>query len=281
MAVITVGNFDGVHCGHRVLLNKLCSVAASKGEKSIAVTFNRHPRKNTKLLCDNASKEKMIRAVGVDEVVFLDFDEVSELSGDEFLSLLKEKFALSVFVCGSDFRFGKNAACDVSFLLSRAESMDFAVETVEFDPETKVSSSAVRTLLAEGNVEKAAELLGYEYSVTSAVVGGKKLGRKLGYPTVNISPDEKIRLPRRGVYSTDLLVSGRRYKAVTNVGVRPTVDFCGKENVETFVLEEFDCEITEATVVFKKFLREEKKFASLDELSAQISVDVAAAAAIV
>lgn len=281
MSVITVGNFDGVHLGHRLLLETVRKKALEKGEKSIAVTFDRHPRKGTPLLCSPAEKKRKILGLGIDEVVFLPFEKIENFDGEDFLEYLKRKFGLSYFVCGSDFRFGKNAACDVDFLREKSEKFGFGLSVIAFDPKTKTSSSVIRKLLAEGDTSGAEKLLGYRYSVSAKIVSGKHIGRLLGYPTVNIFPEENILLPRYGVYATDIILDGERFSGITNVGVRPTFNDGDRANAETFVLgATLSKEYSEATVVFGKFIRPEKKFASEKALSAQIAKDVKTASEI-
>ena len=275
MSVITVGNFDGVHLGHRLLLETVRKKALETGDKSIAVTFDVHPRKGTPLLCDNAEKERKILSLGIDEVVFLPFEKIENFDGDEFLKYLKDELGLSYFVCGSDFRFGKNAACNVDFLRKESEKFGFGLSVITFDAKTKTSSTTIRKLLAEGDTEEAEKLLGYRYSVSADIVSGKHIGRLLGYPTVNIFPEKNILLPRYGVYATEIILDGESFSGITNVGVRPTFDDGDRPNIETFVIgDRLSKNYSRATVVFKKFIRPEKKFPSEEALSAQIANDV-------
>lgn len=287
MSVVTVGNFDGVHKGHRLLINTAVSEAEKLGCGTVVLTFEKHPKsyfsgKEMKVICTNASKVSMLKSLGVSKTEFLDFGKFSSMSGDCFLKYLKDRYSLSVFVAGEDFRFGKNAAYGVDFLKERSEDYGFAVKIIPFEKENKISSSDIRVLIENGNVEKAGDYLGYRYFISSEISSGKSLGRTLGFPTVNIFPDENLVLPKFGVYATDIILGNERYSAVSNVGVRPTVESDGRPNVETYILNR-DISVSEksAEIVFKKFIRSEKKFSSVDDLAAQIAKDCIAAEEIV
>lgn len=279
MAVITVGNFDGVHIGHLRLINRVREIAKRRGEKSIAVTFSKNSKSVLsggviKTLINKETKERMLLDAGIDEVAFVDFEKFSELSGEEFLKYLKKELSLSVFVSGEDFRFGKNASCGVNFLKEKAVEMGFSVDIVFFAEKDKISSSSIRSLIERGEVEKAAKLLGYRYFIEGNALGGKHLGRKLGFPTINIYPDANVVFPKYGVYASDIEVGGVRYTAVSNAGVRPTVEKTDKANIETYILNN-SVSVSGGRVVvfFKKFIRPEKKFDSPEDLSSRIAID--------
>lgn len=279
MSVITVGNFDGVHIGHRNLLKIVCEAAKNSGSKSIVVTFDRHPKsvlskENIKVITDNKTKERLILSLGIDEVVFLDFEKFSSMSGESFLKYLKEKFGLDTFVAGADFRFGKDAKCDTEFLKTQSDILNFGLKIIPFEEKEKISSSHIRFLINKGYVDKAAEFLGYRYFIAADICGGKHLGRKMGFPTVNMLPLNNIILPKFGVYATDIKIEDEIYPAISNVGVRPTFENTDEANIETYILnKKVDVQGRSADVFFKKFIRPEKKFSSAEELYSQIASD--------
>lgn len=287
MSVITVGNFDGVHLGHRRLLSCLRNIADERGERAIAVTFCEHSvgeltGKRFKVISDRKTKEKLLLSAGADEVVFLDFKKFSSMSGENFLKYLKEKLGLSAFVAGEDFRFGRNAAFGIDRLREQSGKMNFILKTVSFGNEPKISSSNIRRLIEDGKVDEAEKLLGYRFFIRGEISSGKHLGRKLGFPTLNIVPPENAVLPKYGVYATDTEADGKKYLSVSNVGVRPTVENTDIANVESYIIgQDINAADGEVIVYFKKFIRPEKKFESAEALAAGIAADCAEAEKIV
>lgn len=278
MAVVTVGDFDGVHLGHRELLRSVVSFAESVGESSVVLTFDR----NTKTFLNHVpsyylthgeEKVSLIRSEGIQRVDTVPFDErFSSLSPDEFLCLLKEKYQCTHLFGGEDFRFGKNGA---GTLRDGAcvQGIYQHVVTLKTDL-VKISSSSIRSALSDGLIERANSWLGYPYFVRGVVVEGKHLGRTIGFPTVNLSaPSAKV-LPKNGVYFTETVVDGVTYPSLTNVGIRPTVKDGDACNVETHLLEaRGDFYGKEITVRFFARLRDEIHFQDLGGLMQQLRSD--------
>lgn len=278
MSVVTVGDFDGVHLGHRSLLRAVVSMAESIGEPSVALTFDR----NTKTalgktpefyLTDREEKCSLILGEGIEDVCIVPFDEsFREKSPEEFLIFLKERWGCNHLVGGEDFRFGKNG---MGGLTDGAVVCGIRQHVVDLKSDlVKISSSAIRAALGDGLIERANSWLGHTYSVSGRVIEGKHLGRTIGFPTVNIeAPAGKV-LPCNGVYVTETLLDGKIYRSVTNVGVRPTVGSSNLRNVETHILyADGDFYGREIKVRFLSRLRDEKRFSNLGDLMQQLRID--------
>ena len=285
----TIGSFDGVHRGHVAMIEETRRRAAAQGLPVTLVTFSRHPR----MLFDaepqpfllSAQRGRMARlaATGVERCVVLNFDkELASMSAREFMhDVLAKRLNVKLLVLGYDHRFGRPIEGEDgdSYIGYGRECGIEVVRAARYNEAgLKVSSSQVRRALAAGDVETAATLLGYPYSIGGTVVHGAALGRELGFPTANIEIDEPMQLlPMNGVYEVTATVAGRRYRGAMNVGVKPTVTGCGKRTVELFIID-FEGDIYDSyiDVEFVRRLREERRFSSLDELKAQIVKDVEA-----
>ena len=281
---IALGNFDGVHLGHAAILRAAADLAKENGISSAALVFENEPdnffaqKTVTRLLCDNALKEEQIRAFGIDDVLFLPFDEAfASLSPEDFVRLLAEKFGAKALVCGFDYRFGRQASGDAALLAQLGEQAGISVKVcpaVEADGEP-VSATRIRALLSAGETESAAALLGRPFTVSGRVEPGRRIGRELGFPTINLhfAPDGII--PAFGVYATRVRVDGRWYLGVTNVGVRPTVDHSDRIDAETHLIG-LNRELYGKTVrvAYYKHLRPERNFGSVAALKEAIRADV-------
>ncbi len=282
---VALGNFDGVHLGHRKILGATAG-RAEKEDLAFAVwSFSRHPAEETGrpcLLTLPEEKERLLAEAGVGILVKEDFSAVRDLSPEGFCEkVLVGAMRAKTVVCGFDFRFGKGAAGDAAALTRLLAP--FGVETVVVDEVRdedgeKISSSAVRAALEEGRPEKAARLLGRPYSAALPVSHGRALGRRLGFPTINQIWPEKLVSLRRGVYAVTAEWDGGKKNGVCDFGVRPSVDGGGKAAAET-TLFDFSGDLYGKTVriAYHAFLREEKAFSSLDELKEQIARDSARA----
>ncbi|WP_126445972.1 bifunctional riboflavin kinase/FAD synthetase [Sulfuricystis multivorans] len=284
--VLAIGNFDGVHLGHRALLERLTATARQLGLPAAVMTFEPHPREliapdqAPARLTSLREKLGLLDACGIDEVHLLHFSrKLASLTAEEFIErLLVRGLGVRHLIIGDDFRFGKGRAGDFGMLQAAGQRFGFTVEamhTIEIDGE-RVSSSAVREALGSGDLEHAARLLGRPYCISGRVVHGDKIGRKIGWPTANIQLKRK-RLPLTGVFAAT--VSGldkRHLPGAASLGVRPTLGL-GLRPVLEVHLFDFDQEIYGAhvTVHFLHRLREEMKFDSFDALAAQIACDVA------
>ncbi len=277
MAVVATGFFDGVHKGHREVINALVSSARKRGEEAIVITFARHPRavlqqdaRTLRLLSSPDEKVERLKALGVDRVEILDFSRsFAELSAKQYLEdIIKGKFGGKALLLGYDNRLGSDRLTPLELAPLAGElGLDvLVVPPASVSDETgPVSSTKIRSALTEGRVEDAALMLGYEYSLRGVVVSGKQLGRKLGYPTANMQMYEPLKLlPEKGVYLTEVSTLDRRYYGMTNVG----------DIVETHILD-FDEDIygLDILVQFKKRLRDGRRFESLEDLKSQLAID--------
>ncbi|MDI6749758.1 MAG: bifunctional riboflavin kinase/FAD synthetase [Rhodocyclaceae bacterium] len=286
--VLAIGNFDGVHLGHRALLERLTTTARGLGLSAAVMTFEPHPRElfapeqAPARLTSLREKLGLLDACGIDEVHLLHFNrKLASLTAEEFVErILVRGLGVRHLIIGDDFRFGKGRAGDFAMLQMAGKRLGFSVEamhTIDLDGE-RVSSSAVREALAAGDLEHAARLLGRPYCISGRVVHGDKIGRRIGWPTANIQLKRK-RVALTGVFAAT--VSGldkRHLPGAASLGVRPTLGL-GLRPVLEVHLFDFDQEIYGAhvTVHFLHKLREEMKFDSFDALAAQIACDVTVA----
>lgn len=271
-AVVAIGCFDGVHVAHRTLLSETVSYAAAHGLAPAVFSFRGAlPHKGDRLQSEEA-RLAAFRESGIARVFLADFSEVSMLSPEAFIEdVLKKTCNAAVAVCGEGFRFGKDAVGDAALL---SERMTAVVVPSVTDGGVAVSSTRVREALSEGRPEEAARLLGAPYTLVGEVLHGKALGREYGIPTANMPFPEGSCIPKRGVYVTRVTVDGETYGAVTNVGVRPTVEADAAVNCESHVIGyRGDLYGKTVTVQFYRYLREERKFATENALMAQIRSD--------
>lgn len=290
--VATIGFFDGVHSGHRYLIQQVKEIATAKGLRSALVTFPIHPRKvmNTdyrpELLTTPEEKINLLSETGVDYCLMLHFTpDISCLTAREFMTqILKERYQVKCLVIGYDHRFGHNRsegfedyvrygkAIGIEVIRARACTNNIEIGTANHIP---VSSSLIRTLLHEGEVDSAARCLGYEYFLDGIVVGGYQVGRKIGFPTANLSVDNPDKLvPADGVYAVWVTFDGKTYMGMLNIGVRPTINNGSNRTIEVNILH-FHSDIYDKFIrlTFVKRTRPELKFDSIDELIAQLHKD--------
>lgn len=283
--VLTIGNFDGVHLGHRALLARLCAVAAETGLPPAVLTFEPHPREffapesAPTRLSNLREKLELIAADGVELAFVSRFNKAfASLSADQFIEeVLVKALRVRHLIIGDDFRFGSKRAGDFALLQQAGESFGFRVEAMNtvVASERRVSSSAVRDALWHGDLERAAELLGRPYVMDGRVVHGDKVGRQLGYATANIRMKHD-RPPLLGVFAVEVTGLGDKpLPGVANLGYRPTANAVVRPILEVHLFD-FAADIYGAhlTVRFLHKLRDEMKFSGLDELKAQIARDV-------
>ncbi|WP_375607264.1 MULTISPECIES: bifunctional riboflavin kinase/FAD synthetase [unclassified Bartonella] len=287
-AVLALGNFDGVHCGHQVVLQKALDFARIKKKPAVVLTFEPHPRSffqhSTPVyrLTEAAEKAEIFKTLGFNGVIEQPFDaQFAALSADEFIkSFLKEVFDVSVVVTGENFQFGHQKSGNVHLLCKRGEKYGFEVVQVpcvarpQESQSLIISSSFIRQLLSQGEVDKAAHLLGYHYRIRSNIIQGEKLGRLLGFPTANQMLPPQVRLAH-GVYAVRLRrANGVLYDGVASFGCRPTVVKDGAPLLETYLFDFNDDLYGEnCTVSFFQFLRGQEKFDGLEPLIAQMHRD--------
>lgn len=276
--VVAVGSFDGVHLGHQHLLHQALAEAKSLHQPLLVYTFDPPTKVFTRgegFLMDLTEKVEALRALGVELILAVAFNEAfAKRKAEEFLEDLRKLGASRIYV-GEDFRFGRGRSGGPEDLAQVAPVRTVPLLTLGGEP---VKSSRIRALLQEGRVEEARHLLGRPYGAYGVVVEGEKLGRKLGFPTANLAVHPNKVLPP-GVFAVEAQGAFGRYKGVANVGTRPTVN--GSERRLEVHLLGFAGDLygEEMRLVFLKRLREERRFASLEELKAQIAKDVASARA--
>jgi riboflavin kinase/FMN adenylyltransferase len=284
-AWLTIGSFDGVHLGHRRILAQLTAGAQAAAKPAVVLTFHPHPvevlhgpRKNY-YLTDPWERAALLGECGVDYVVTLPFDHsVAITSAQRFLEQLKEHLGFTQLWVGENFALGKDREGDVPALRTFGETLGFklhVVEPVEMGGEL-VSSSRIRHLLRAGDVETATRLLDRPYRLRGVVIPGDERGRSLGFPTANLNIDESRLLPASGVYVGRAQLGARSFDAVTNIGVRPTFEGQPERPLAEVHLLGFSGKIygQMLEVRFLTRLRDEKRFASVEELVAQIDADV-------
>jgi riboflavin kinase/FMN adenylyltransferase len=282
--LLTIGVFDGVHLGHKLLISKLVDLAAKQNLLSGVVTFRQHPRTllspRTKLLylITFAEREQLLKNEGVDIVAALSFDrELAKLSARDFVSLLKKYLKISGLVIGPDFALGRNREGNADTLRSLGEEMGFSVTVVapmKINGEM-ASSTAIRQALADGDMEKVTRLLGRPFSLQGKVTEGEHQGTGLGFPTANLSIDAKMAIPPDGVYATRAYIDGQEFQAMTNIGRRPTFGDSNERTIESYILNyNQDIYGKEVKIEIIQRLREEKRFNSTEELKKQIAEDV-------
>ena len=278
--IYALGVFDGVHLGHQALLAAAVKLAANTGAVPGAVTFSSHPDslvlgKTPALLNTGEDRNALLGAYGIQSILELPFDEeVKNTHWSSFLSQLVESGAAG-FVCGDDFRFGAGGLGTPKKLeaFCKKRGLAYAIVPQQEVDGVRVSSTHIRKLLEQGETERANRFLGHPHILTGEVVEGRHLGRTIGVPTANVEIPQGVLCPKKGVYAGFAVVDGKEYRAVTNIGSRPTVD--GHQvRAESWLLD-FDGDLygKKITLVLLRFLREERKFGSLEELKEQILRD--------
>lgn len=284
-AVVTIGTFDGVHIGHQELLRKLRESAKSIGAETVILTFFPHPRmiihpEDQGIRLINTVKEKieLLEAIGIDHLIITPFTrDFSNLSPEEYIEeILVKRIGTSKISIGYDHRFGKNRAGSLADLNKLATKFGYEVEVIpEQDiQQAAVSSTRIRQALLTGNIASATELLGHTFSLEGRVIRGDQIGRTLGYPTANLYVEEPYKLiPADGIYSAYTHVEGIKYEGMAYIGHRPTVNGMSR-NIEVNIFD-FDEEIYGQTIRidFDAFIRPDKKFNSLEELTVQLGLD--------
>jgi riboflavin kinase / FMN adenylyltransferase len=280
---VTIGNFDGVHLGHQAIIQKMVHEAGSKNLPVIVVTFYPdpsdyfNPKRAAFYLTSPEEKQAKLCHLGADHVLTLQFDKrLSGLTAQEFLLPLKQKLGMTNLVIGRDFALGKNRQGTLPVIQSLGKAYGFDVEMVEPVQHNgeEISSTRIRRLLDQGEVDKAGALLGHPYAISGPVTQGSDRGSRIGLPTANIVHWPKKQLPGVGVYATHVFHQEKRYFGITNVGLRPTFEEQELPNIETHILD-FDGNIygEDLELHFVQKIREEKKFPGVEAFLEQISRD--------
>ena len=283
-SVATIGFFDGVHLGHRHLINQVKMAASLNGWCSSIITFPVHPRQviqsdyQPSLLSSPEEKIELVASTGIDNCILLPFTrELSMLTAWEFMQLLYDKYKVRMLVIGYDHRFGHNRAETFEDYCRYGRDLGIHImqATAYTQEQDKVSSSAIRRALLSGDVITAKNYLGYNYFLEGTIVGGYQVGRKIGFPTANLRVDFPNKLiPSIGVYAVRVSVNGQDYKGMLNIGHRPTINNGTDLSIEVHILDfEGDIYNQQVRIEFIGFLRPEIKFDSIDELVLQIQKD--------
>ena len=285
-SAVSIGKFDGVHAGHRKVIEALMAVAASNNLVATAVTFDRHPLALLRPelcpepLLSNAQKIERLSETGLDATVMLEFDKAfSEQSPEAFVeSILVNALHARVVLVGSDFRFGAKGAGTVDLLIDLGAKHGFEVTLIEdvvaTGTERRASSTWVRELLSAGEVAQASDLLGHLPTIRAVVVHGVQRGRELGYPTANLAPAIEGFIPADGVYAAWFTVDGEKHGAAVSIGNNPTFDGVPDKQVEAHVLDaNLDLYDKSVEVSFVKFIRGMQKFSGMEALAVQMAKD--------
>lgn len=287
--VITIGTFDGVHKGHRAILHRVKEHATRIGGESILLTFEPHPRKlifpdqPIEILTPTEQKLQLVAAAGIEHVVVVPFTkEFACLTAREYVTdFLVRKFAPAAIVIGYDHHFGNDRKGNIHLLKEMSGEYNFEVVEIpaQLIEDAAVSSTKIRKAIAAGNVAEAAGMLDRSYSLSGRVVQGAHLGRTIGYPTANVQPhDSEQVIPANGVYAVEVVCNNTRYGAMLNIGYRPTVSNEMKVHIEAHLFNfTGDLYGQDIELVFIERLRDEQKFASLDDLKEQLRTDEIAA----
>ncbi|MEO8666610.1 MAG: bifunctional riboflavin kinase/FAD synthetase [Ignavibacteria bacterium] len=285
-SAITVGTFDGVHAGHKKIIEKLNSIKDAKGLRSVIVTFEPHPQivlrnraKDIKILSTLEEKLSILEKFNIDIVYAINFTkEFANTTAEEFYkNYLIDKIGLTDLILGYDHMFGKNREGNFETLKSLSEKYDFRVDRIDeykLDGE-HVSSTVIRKFLEQGDVKKVSTLLERDYSITGKVIEGKKLGASLGYPTANIELSSKYKMiPKIGIYAVSVEVDGKEYFGMMSIGKNPTVTDDDSIKIEVNIFD-FNKDIYGKVIKisFLGYIRDEEKFDTLDELKERMALD--------
>lgn len=289
--VITIGTFDGVHRGHQKVIARLKEIARSHGGESVIFTFYPHPRlvtapgeSNLRLLTTLEEKKVLFARFGIDHLIVFPFTKAfSQLTYAKFVEeVLVKQLHTNCLVVGYDHRFGKNREGGFEYLQNCADKFGFEIEKLDvlLIDEAYVSSTRIREALEEGDVATANKFLGYRFTLHGTVVEGQRVGRKLGFPTANIEASDPHKLiPGYGVYAVEVLISGKKYQGMLNIGSRPTFNKnADSRSIEVHIFDfSDDLYNKEITLVFAGKIRDEQKFSGVEALAKQLKRDKVAA----
>lgn len=282
-SVLTIGVFDGVHRGHRQLLDVLTSEAAARGCVSGVITFRNHPDSifrtdfRPQYITSLDKRIRLMKDCGVDFVLPVTFDrEMATLRAEDFAGLLHQNLRMRGLIVGPDFAMGHKREGDIEMLTALGSKMGFTVQKVDLmvNGGKAVRSTQIRQAIASGDISAASEMLGRHFSLSGKVGQGEKRGRELGFPTANLDVPPDMAVPANGIYATFAYVDGQRYMAATSIGTRPTFNGIGR-TIEAFLLE-FDSDLYNRPVrlEFVQRLRDELKFDDVEALQDQMNIDV-------
>ena len=296
-AVVTIGAYDGVHLGHKMVISQVREEAARLGALSVVVTFDRHPasvvrpQAAPKLLSNQDQKLELLEATGIDAVVVVPFNEeqAKETPVDFVKRVLVDALRTQLVIVGSDFHFGHMRQGNITLLSEMGQRHDFICEPIKLVPrgdnvDEPISSTAIRRALAGGEIDTARRLLGRDYEVRGVVVGGDQRGRTIGFPTANVEIPNSMCLPSDGVYAgVYIRPDGSKHACAINLGRRPTFYANADHSLLEAHLLDFSGDLYNevAAVQFVSFLRSERQFSGIDELKEQLVLDISHARAII
>jgi riboflavin kinase/FMN adenylyltransferase len=282
--ILTLGTFDGVHIGHKKILNKLTQNTENEKYESLVLTFFPHPRmvlqehSDIKLLNTITEKIDLLEKIGIENLVIHPFDETfSRLTAEEFVrTILVDRFHIQKIIIGHDHRFGRNRTANIDDLIAFGKQYDFEVEQISVQEinDISVSSTKIRNALLEGDMTLANEYLGYDYFLTGTVIQGKQLGRTINFPTANLKIEENYKLiPKNGVYIVESIINEKTVFGMMNIGFNPTVD--GQNQSIEIHYFDFNADLynQEIRVSILQRIRSEQKFESVDLLKEQLEKD--------
>jgi riboflavin kinase/FMN adenylyltransferase len=282
--ILTLGTFDGVHIGHKKILNKLTQNTENEKYESLVLTFFPHPRmvlqehSDIKLLNTITEKIDLLEKIGIENLVIHPFDETfSRLTAEEFVrTILVDRFHIQKIIIGHDHRFGRNRTANIDDLIAFGKQYDFEVEQISVQEinDISVSSTKIRNALLEGDMTLANEYLGYAYFLTGTVIQGKQLGRTINFPTANLKIEENYKLiPKNGVYIVQSILNEKTVFGMMNIGFNPTVD--GQNQSIEIHYFDFNADLynQEIRVSILQRIRSEQKFESIDLLKEQLEKD--------
>ena len=274
--VTSIGGFDGIHLGHQALFKKAFDVSNAMFQ---IVTFNEIPKiyfnKDLKPLIDQDQRSSIFEKLLPKNIIFLDFKSVNKMNAQEFCLFLEHNLQTEKLVIGKDFRFGNQRVGDVNTLINYFGEENVTLLDDFLISSEKVSTTKIRLFYAQGKIKEAEKYLGRPISYTGTVVRGKRLGSSIGFPTANVQLHNLTQLPRFGVYAVRVHIDKKTYLGCLNIGINPTVESNLDTKIEIHILE-FDENIYDKDISFEliEFIRDEKKFGSIDDLTAQIQLDV-------
>lgn len=281
---IALGKFDGIHRGHKMLIDRLIATKEKEGNNAAVFTFERAPGEfinniTQKHILTKAEKRTLMKNNGIDILIECPLiNEIISMEPEKFVKeILIDRLCVEKIFCGEDFRFGYKRKGDAALLEKLQEEYGYKVEVIKKlqYKDRDISSTFTREAIQSGDIKLANRLLGYPYTIIGTVSHGRALGRKIGFPTINIIPDEDKILPPNGVYDTVVIHEGIKYQAITNIGTKPTVTGDNKIIIETNLLDvSMDLYDKTVEICFLDYVRQEKKFDSIEELKNVIAEDV-------
>jgi riboflavin kinase/FMN adenylyltransferase len=282
--VVILGNFDGIHKGHLLLIDKAKEISRAKGWETVLFTFFPHPthvltKNEVKLINTDEEKQYIAETEGMDYYVQFPFtEETALIEAETFIEdILIGHLGAKAVIIGTDYSFGKDRRGDVQMLIDNQDTYGFEVHAIEKlrQDGTIISSTWIRDAISQADVETANMLMGREYFITGTVIKGRQLGRSIGFPTANIKPEQHKQLPQNGVYITKVEVKGKTYYGLTNVGTKPTIDINLTEVLVESYIYDFDEDIYGETIIVKffKYIRTEDVFETIEDLIIQMKKD--------